>query len=355
MTTLRMAVVGTGALGRHHARILSEMPGVELVAVADMNPRAAAETAQRCQTHRCQTRSTGDYRELLGTVQAVVVAVPTSAHRQVAGDFLAAGADCLVEKPIAIDFDEAQELVDLARRHEVLLQVGHVERFSPALTAARPFLHNPKYIRIERFGPFSFRSTDIGVVHDLMIHDIDLVLDLVKVPVADVQALGTSILGEREDCAQARLTFSNGAVADLAANRVSPVVRRQMQVWGPDGCVQIDLAAREVVHYRRSSVLQFGEGPLARARQAGADIEQLKSEVFGTFIEVHKPTVTSCDQLTEELRAFTHCVQTRQQPLVTGEAALEAMLIARRILDKIAAAPWARPVAGSIAARRLAG
>src|SRR5262249_5337416 len=159
----RMAVIGTGALGRHHARILSEMPGVELVAVADMNPQAAAETAQRC-----RTSSTGDYRQLLGTVQAAVVAVPTSAHRRVAGDFLAAGADVLVEKPIATGVDEARELVDLARRHEVLLAVGHVERLNPALAAARPLLDNPKYIRIERFAPFSFRSTDIGVVHDLM-------------------------------------------------------------------------------------------------------------------------------------------------------------------------------------------
>lgn len=350
MTKLQLAVIGTGALGRHHARILSEMPGVELVAVADVNAQTAAEVAQRC-----QTRSTGDYRELLGNVQAAIVAVPTSAHRQVAGDFLAAGADVLVEKPIAGFVDEARELVDLARRHEVLLAVGHVERFNPALAAARPFLDNPKYIRIERFGLFSFRSTDIGVVHDLMIHDIDLVLDLVQAPVADVQALGTSILCEGEDCVQARLTFSNGTVADLAANRVCPIVRRQMQVWTPDGCVQIDLAAREVEHYRRSSALQFGVGPLERARQPGADLEQLKSEVFGTFIEVHKPTVTPCDQLTEELRAFTHCVRTRQQPLVTGEAALEAMLVARRVLDSVAAAPWARPVAGDVGIRRLAG
>jgi predicted dehydrogenase len=345
-----MAVIGTGALGRHHARILAEMPGIELVAVADMNPRAATETAQRC-----RTRSSSDYRELLGTVQAVVVAVPTSAHRQVAGDFLAAGADVLVEKPIAVGVDEARELVDLARRHEALLQVGHIERFSPALAAARPFLEDPRYIRIERFAPFSFRSTDIGVVHDLMIHDIDLVLDIVGVPVADVQALGTSILGEHEDCVQARLTFSNGTIADLAANRVSPVVRRQMQAWGPLGCVQIDFASREVVHYGRSSLLQFGATPLERAREPGADIEQLKSEIFGTFIEVLKPVVTPCDQLTEELKSFTDCVRTRQPPLVSGEAALAAMQVARRILDRAAATPWTRPLAETLPVRRRAG
>jgi len=187
-----------------------------------------------------------------------------------------------------------------------------------------------------------------------MIHDIDLVLDLVRAPVAEIQALGTAILGEHEDCAQARLTFSNGSVADLAANRVSPVIRRQMQVWGPGGCVQLDLATREVVHYGRSSLLQFGVCPLERAREPGADIERLKAEIFGTFIGVQKPMVTPCDQLTEELRNFTHCVRSRQHPRVSGEAALDAMLVARRILDRVAAAPWARPLAGILPARRLA-
>jgi predicted dehydrogenase len=350
MIALRMAVIGTGALGRHHARILSQMPGVELVAVADVNPGAAAASAELC-----RTSSTSDYRELLGGVQAAVVAVPTSAHRHVAGDFLAAGADVLVEKPIAASVDEARELVELARRHTALLAVGHVERFNPALAAARPLVDDPKYIRIERFGPFSFRSTDIGVVHDLMIHDIDLVLDLVGAPVADVEAFSAGILGEHEDCVQARLYFSNGSVADLAANRVSPIVRRAMQVWGRSGCVQIDLAAREVVHYCRSPLFQFGAGPLERAREPGANIEQLKAEMFGTFINIHKPDVSPCDQLTEELKDFTHCVRTRQTPRVSGAAALEAVLVARRILDRAAAAPWARPVADRLSVRRLAG
>src|SRR5579872_2627346 len=127
-----------------------------------------------------------------------------------------------------------------------------------------------------------------------------------------------------------------------------------MQVWGPGGCVQLDLATREVVHYGRSSLLQFGVCPLERAREPGADIERLKAEIFGTFIGVQKPMVTPCDQLTEELRNFTHCVRSRQHPRVSGEAALDAMLVARRILDRVAAAPWARPLAGILPARRLA-
>jgi predicted dehydrogenase len=344
---LRMAVIGTGALGRHHARILSEMAGIELVAVADTNGQAAAEVARHCQTH-----STTDYHELIGKVEATVVAVPTSAHRRVAGDFLAAGVDVFVEKPIASGVAEAAELVELAARHRALLQVGHVERYNPALLAARPFLADPKYIRAERLSPFSFRSTDIGVVHDLMIHDIDLVLDLVGAPVAEVQAFGAGILGHQEDCAQARLIFSNGSIADLAANRVHPVASRRMQIWGADGCVHLDFAARDVVRYIPGPALRFGSGPLEKARQKGADVEKLKAEIFGTYIEVHKPNVVPRDQLTEELLAFAECIRTRTPPLVGGEAALEAMLVAGRILDRIAAPPWATP---KPALRRQAG
>jgi predicted dehydrogenase len=331
-----MAVVGTGALGRHHARILSQMAGIELVAVADTNEKAAAETAQRC-----GTRATTDCRELLGQVEAVVVAVPTFAHRRVAGEFLAAGADVFVEKPIAAGVKEAHELVDLAARHDALLQVGHVERYNPALIAARPYLSDPKYIRAERVSPFSFRSTDIGVVHDMMIHDIDLVLDLVAAPVVDVQAFGVGILGELEDCVQARLAFANGSIADLTANRVSPVTSRRMQVWGAEGCVLLDFASREVVRYSRGPALRYGSGPLEKARQNGADIEKLKREIFGTYIEVHKPHVIPHDQLTEELLEFTRCVRTRKAPLVSGQTALAAALVADRILEQVAFPPWA--------------
>jgi predicted dehydrogenase len=347
MTGLRMAVVGTGALGRHHARILSQMPGVELVAVADINPQAALETADRC-----GTRAVTDYNELVREVQAVVVAVPTSAHVQVAGDFLAAGVDVFIEKPIAASAEQARELVELAARQSALVQVGHVERFNPAFLAARPFLSNPRYLRAERFGPFSFRSTDIGVVHDLMIHDIDLALDLVASPVADVQALSAAILGSHEDCAQARITFANGAVADLAVNRVSPVVRRQIQVWGADRCVHLDLVSREVACYSRSPALEFGTGPLERARQNAADIEQLKREIFGTYIEVRKPVIAPADPLTEELLAFAECVRGRVPPLVGGAAALKTMLIADLILEQAAMAQSAAP---QTAPRRLAG
>lgn len=331
MKRLRMAVVGTGALGRHHARILSEMPGVELTAIADTNPVAGADVAAKC-----GTTWVADYRDLIEQLDAVVVAVPTQAHHAVAGEFLRHGVDVLVEKPIAATLRQAEELVELATAKGALLQVGHVERFNPALVAARPHLHEPRYIRAERYSPYSFRSTDIGVVHDMMIHDIDLVLSLVPADVERVEAFGVSILGEHEDCVQARLTFADGCVADLSANRVSPSTRRDMQIWSADGCAHLDFAARTSVLYLPSPTLRFGTSPLERARQPGVNLEELREEIFGTYIKVHRPTVTPCDQLTEELLAFTHSVRTRERPLVDGVQAARAMAAAAQILDRIA-------------------
>ena len=335
MKKLRMAVIGTGALGRHHARILSQMQGIELAGVVDANPEAARRVAESCGAPPLV-----DHRELLGRIDAAVIAVPTFAHRAVAGDFLESGVDVLVEKPIALNVAEASELVDLARRFGALLAVGHVERFNPALQAVRPYLTEVKYLRVERLAPFSFRSTDIGVVHDLMIHDIDLALDLVRVPVAGVEAFGVKILTNHEDAAQARLTFANGTVADLSANRVSPVVSRKIQAWTSSGCVQIDLASRETTCYSPSAKLLYGTSPLEKAREPGADVEQLKQQIFGEYIDVQKPTVVSTDQLTEELASFAESVRSRREPLVSGAAALEAMKGAGRVLECIAAAPW---------------
>ena len=187
-----MAVIGVGALGRHHARILSELPEVDLVAVADSRIEQGQEVAAKC-----RSKWFADYRELVdsGRVDAVSVVVPTTAHRNVAGEFLTAGIPVLVEKPLAASVAEAQTLVDLARDNQALLQVGHIERFNPAFQAARSRIDQPKYIRAERTSTYTFRSTDIGVVHDLMIHDIDLVLALVQCPLRSVEAFGVTVMG----------------------------------------------------------------------------------------------------------------------------------------------------------------
>ncbi len=226
MVRLRLAVIGVGHLGKEHARILSGLPGVELVGVADVNAAQAETVAQRC-----GTRAFGDYRSLLPLVDAAVVVVPTFQHHAVAADFLRRGIPILVEKPLAADVTQAAELVELARRQAVVLQVGHIERFNPAFEelTRRPF--RPRFVSCERIGPFTGRSTDIGAVLDLMIHDLDLLLALVQCPVREVEALGLSVLGGHEDVAQARLLFENGCVANLSVSRVSAAAVRRMQMW----------------------------------------------------------------------------------------------------------------------------
>jgi len=343
MQNLKLIVIGTGALGKHHARILSQMDGVELVAVAELNAAAGREIAEKC-----GTKWVVDYRDVLDHVDAAIVAVPTFAHLSVASEILQRRIPVLVEKPLASNLLQANTLAELADETDTLLQVGHIERFNPAMIAARPLIGRPKYLRCERFSPYAFRSTDIGVVHDVMIHDIDLVLSCVPAEVIGVEAFGASILGGHEDCVQARVTFADGCIADIAANRVSPVQRRTMQAWSAEGCVSIDFAAREVVAYTRSDTLKYGVSPLDRARQPGANIEQLKAEVFGTFLKVTKPFVPAADALTDELRSFIDCVRMGNAPQVGGAEAVRAMTVAERVLACVASHQWDARADGAV-------
>ncbi len=335
MSRLKIAVVGVGALGRHHARILADFDCVELVAVADTNSEAGQRVA-----HDCRTRWIADYRDILADVDAVTVAVPTGGHRSVAADFLSRGIPTLIEKPLAGNLQDAEALVRLADQHNTLLQVGHVERFNPATRVAWDLCGPPKYIRAERLSPYAFRSTDIGVVHDLMIHDLDLVLDLVGAEVRDVEAFGISILGGHEDSVQARVRFLDGCIADFTANRVHPTARRTMQIWWHGGCVDVDFTSREVVSYEPSDSLLYGIPILERARWPGADVEQLKRQVFGDFLKVIKPDVPPGDALTGELSGFVVSVQQRQPPICDGHQALKAMQIADRVLDCVSQHQW---------------
>lgn len=343
MKRWKVAVVGTGALGRHHARILSSFESVELVAVAETNQAAGEKVAAQ---HG--TRWVADYREVLDQLDAIVVAVPTFAHLSIASDCLRRGLPTFIEKPIATNLEQTRTLLDLADEHETWVQVGHVERFNPAFRAAQPLIKNPRYIRAERYSPYAFRSTDIGVIHDVMIHDLDLVLACVDAPVSRVEAFGVSILGGHEDCAQARIHFENGCIADVSANRVSPVSVRRMQVWSASGCVNLDLAAREVNGFSPSDTLKYGLSPLDRARQPGADIEQLKASMFGTYLKVEQPTVVPADALTEELVAFVDSLETGRPPLVGGSAALAVMTLAEQIHTCVQTHQWDGNAAGPV-------
>ncbi|HET6327641.1 MAG TPA: Gfo/Idh/MocA family oxidoreductase [Planctomycetaceae bacterium] len=335
MSRLRVGVVGAGALGRHHARIYSQLPSTELMAVADTSAERGRAVADACGTHWFE-----DYHRLFDFVDAVSIAVPTVGHHSVALEFLDRGVACLVEKPLATTVAQAAEIVAAADRRTATLQVGHVERFNPAFQEARRLVRNPKYLRCERFSPYAFRSTDIGVVLDMMIHDIDLVLDLTNSPLESVEAFGISILGEHEDCAQARLIFANGCIADLTANRVSPTTRRTMQIWSEAGCVNIDFASREVIRHAPNERLLAGDSVLARAKQVGAEIDRLKGEIFTEYVRVDRPAVSAADALTAELSSFAECVKSQQRPLVDGQAALAAMEAADHVLRSMAAHRW---------------
>ncbi len=308
--SLRIAVIGVGHLGRHHARILSTLPGVELAAVVDTNRERATEIAAAS-----GTRAAFDYRELLGHVDAVTVAVPTELHRDVALPFLEAGVPVLVEKPMARSLDEADQMIAAAADAGIVLAVGQTERFNPALAAARPLLTDPRFIEAHRLGTFPERSLDIDVVLDLMIHDLDVVLSLVDSDVESLEAVGVPVITNRVDIANARLRFANGCVVNLTASRISRDRVRKIRFFQPSAYVSIDYATQKVEVYR----LVNGSGPAP--------------SIDGGEIEVVSEEPLKC-----ELADFVDAIVSRRAPRVTGEGGRRALSLAQAIVDKMRAA-----------------
>jgi len=309
MATLRVAVVGVGHLGRHHARILASRPDVELVAVADTNRARADEIAATY-----GTRAVYDARDLAGLVDAVTVAVPTEEHAVVATPFLAAGIPALVEKPLARSLAEADAMIAAAAQARVALAVGHTERFNPAVDAARPLLSDPRFIEVHRLGAFPDRSLDIDVVFDLMIHDLDVVLSLVGADVASIEAVGVPVLTGRVDLANARLRFTNGCIANLTASRISRDRVRKIRFFQPAAYVSIDYAAQKVEHYR----LVKASGPMPS-------------------IEGGELDVATEEPLARELADFAEAVRTGRAPRVDGAQGRRALALAQRITDRMSA------------------
>ena len=335
MDRLKLGVVGVGALGRHHARILASFPDVELVAVAEPNEAQGRSVAEAC---RCEW--VPDFHDLLGKVDAASIVVPTFLHRKVALEFLNRGIPILVEKPLASTIADARAMVDAAQAHNVQLQVGHIERFNPAFQALAARVTAPKYIRAERFSNYAFRSTDIGVIHDLMIHDIELTQSLAQSDFVSVEAFGVSLVGGHEDAVQARVRFANGCIADLTANRVWPSATRSIQVWSATGCVTADLHNRTLTAHAAGPDLLAGQLPYDLGRQPGADINQLKSEMFTRFFTTEAPTIEAADALTLELRSFLDSVRTRTTPVVDGVAGFKAVELADAILKSVHTHQW---------------
>ncbi|MEZ6050585.1 MAG: Gfo/Idh/MocA family oxidoreductase [Planctomycetaceae bacterium] len=340
---IRYAVIGAGALGRHHARIAAGLDGVELVAVAEPNAQQGQAVASDN-----DSRWVADYREILDAIDAASIVVPTSLHRRITEECIAHGVPVLVEKPLAGNVEDGRAIVRAAAGQGTILQVGHIERFNPAFQEALKRVQSPKYIRAERFSPYAFRSMDISAVHDLMIHDLDLVLTMAASPVTHVEAFGICVMGGHADIVQARLKFAYGCIADLSANRVNPGFRRCIQSWSASGCVTADLHNREVKHYRPTDKLLNGPTPHALAQMPGADIPQLKEAVFGEYIETEQPQIAECDQLTAEIGHFVECIRNDSQPLVDGQAGLAALEVADQVLASVNAHSWSGNVAGPI-------
>ena len=335
MNRLKLGVVGVGHLGRHHARILNAMPGVDLVGVVDSRLAQAQAVAQACSS---STQAYDNHHDLLDLVDAVSVAVPTRFHRAVAGDFLDRGIPCMVEKPLATTLLEAEELVALADAQAVPLQVGHIERFNPALSTLDGLAFRPKYIAAERLGTYTFRSTDIGVVLDLMIHDIDLVLSLVQAPVRSVAAVGVGVFGGFEDVANARIEFEDGCVANLTASRASFQAVRKMRLFAPEGYVTLDFATKQGTLIRPSDRLRHGEIDLD-----GLDLAQpaaVKERLFGKILRVDQVQGESREPLALELEDFVSAVRTGSRPRVTGHDGLRAIRLADQVLRSLAAHAW---------------
>jgi predicted dehydrogenase len=314
---LRVAVVGVGHLGQHHARLLAAMEGVELVAVVDTKPgRAAAIAAQY------GTDALLDAAALSGRVDAVTVAVPTGSHVAVALPFLERGVPVLVEKPLAASVAEADRLIEAAGRAGAMLAAGHTERFNPAVAAALPLVADPRFVEVHRLGTFPERSLDIDVIFDLMIHDLDLLLAAVGSDVVSVDAVGVHVLTPRTDIANARLRFASGCIANLTASRISRERVRKARFFQHDSYVAIDFAAQEVEVYRLVP-------PAAPARPG----EPGRPAIEGGKLEIGRD-----EPLRRELADFVEAVRARRPPAVTARAGRDALALATRIADVMDAA-----------------
>ncbi|MCL6622579.1 MAG: Gfo/Idh/MocA family oxidoreductase [Syntrophobacterales bacterium] len=301
---LRAGVIGVGYLGRFHAEKFAALPGVELVGVADLRPERSAQVAAAL-----HCRAYADYRELLPMVEAVSVAATTREHYRIVKDCLTAGLHVLVEKPICAALEEARELVELARRQDRILMVGHLERFHPAMQELKSLATAPKFIESHRLAFFKERGTDVDVILDLMIHDLDHTLSLVRAPVREIRAAGVSVLTDRVDLANARLEFADGAIANLTASRMSLKSMRRFRLFQPDAYLAVDFEAGELTYAQRRP------GASGLIPGVALDIRHFEKE----------------DVLFKEIAAFVRCIREGTPPPCTGEEGAHALQLALEI------------------------
>lgn len=301
---INVGVVGVGHLGALHAKVYQRIKSANLIAVCDVDKKRAKKIGRKYKVWYYS-----DYQELFHKVQAVSIAVPTSLHHRVAKDFLNAGIHVLVEKPMTKTLEEADELIDIAEKKGLVLQVGHVERFNPAISAMETYLKSPRFIEGQRMGPFKkkARIKDVGVVLDLMIHDIDIILGILKSPVKNIEVIGTSTSSEYEDMANVRITLKNGVICDITASRLTQEEIRKIRIYQEDSYISIDLLNRQAYIFRKR------EGKIIRDR-----------------IKIKRQ-----EPLKVELKSFINCVRENSRPVVSGREGREALAVALAILDKI--------------------
>ncbi len=302
MNKIRVGVVGVGHLGSIHAKIYKKIPNCSLEAVCDTDKTRLNEITQAL-----NTKGFTDYEELFGKVDAVSIAAPTKLHYEIAANFLKQNIHALVEKPFTTSLKEADALIKIAQKNKLILQVGHIERFNSAFAATLKLIKHPKFIECHRLSPFPGRSLDVGVVLDIMIHDIDIVLGLVPAKIKRTEAVGVNVLTSFEDIANARITFQNGCVANLTASRISDEVMRKIRIFQEDTYISLDYKDAKACVYRKAG-LQITKEDLP--------------------IEKEEP-------LPKELESFVNCVVGHKEPLVSGPVAREALKVALEIQDKI--------------------
>ena len=305
---LRVGVVGAGKIGGYHSRILSKMPGVQLVGVCDVNLWRAQLVGWRCGTVAYR-----NHLDLLRQVDAAVIAVPTQLHFAVSKAALEGGVHVLIEKPIAASVEEARTLLEMSEARKLVLQVGHVERFNPAVLEAVRHIRHPRFITVERLGPYDPRVAQIGVVLDLMIHDLDILLTLVGSEVDSLEAIGASLLSSHEDIANVRVRFKNGCVADVTASRVSLAKSRKIRVFQEDSYISLDYANSSLKVCRKKSPV----------------IKSLSD------VEILSPKLDKTQPLQNELAHFIDCIRHDRKPWASGEHGLEALKLALQITEEL--------------------
>ncbi|MCX5835286.1 MAG: Gfo/Idh/MocA family oxidoreductase [Deltaproteobacteria bacterium] len=304
---IRVGVVGIGHLGNYHLQKYKLLPDVEILGVADVLQDRSKKAAA---LYDCKAFT--DHKELIGKVDAVSITVPTQFHHSVAKDFLAAGIDVLLEKPMTVTLEEADDLMDVAVQKGAILQIGFVERFNPAVTALEKVIERPMFVESHRLHPFIERGTDVDVVLDLMIHDLDIILHFVKSPVKAVEAVGVSVLSDKVDISNVRVVFENGCVANITASRITLKNMQKIRFFGLEGYHSVDFEKRELVSLSKT------QGSDGKVRIGYNDVE-----------------VIPCDPLEEEIKAFMHSVETRTPPLVSGWEGRKSLELAVNIVTQM--------------------